>query len=187
MRYGHLEKGFSLWIIGAIPIGLMVFLGMPFMFNIMAGLSLFILFFAQLWPVYHIRKNYLTPLLDDCYPDETVWLRFTRDKIFVPQFVKKSTFGATKGIVYGEKADVLDEGDFPVKTLNGNPAVIQFDMINTTIDLKQNLARRFMKKRYNIEGGVDAYNLAINEGKVMLDAGKEKPKTKKRIRIRRKA
>ena len=122
----------------------------------------------MIWLPFQIRKNRLTPLLDEAYPDETVWLRFTKDKIFIPQFVRKSTFGVTKGLIYGEKADVLDDGDFPIKTLNGNPAVLQYDLINTTIDLKKSLARRFMKKRYNIENGVDGYNIARVGNKVMM-------------------
>lgn len=148
-------------------------LGMPFWYGLLIFISAFINFFAQLWPVIQIRKNRLMPLLDEAYPDETVWLRFTKDKIFIPQFVKKSTFGVTKGLIYGEKADILDDGDFPVKTLNGNPATITFDLMNTTIDLKKSLARRFMKKRYNVESGVDGYKLARVDGKVVLLDEKE--------------
>lgn len=168
MRYGHLEKGLSLWIIGMVPLAFMIYMGMPMVYKLAGGLTIFISFFAQMWPVYQIRKNRLTPLLDDAMPHETVWLRFTKDRIFVPQFVKKSAFGVTKGVIYGEKADVLDEGDFPIKTLNGNPAVITYDMINTTIDLKKSVARRFMKKRYKVENGIDGYNTARVGGKVMI-------------------
>ena len=124
MRYGHCEKGFTLWIISVFPLIFMIYMGMPFWYILLLWISVFISFFSILWPVFQIRKNRLTPLLDEAMPDETVWLRFTKDKIFIPQFVKKGTFGTTKGLIYGEKADVLDDGDFPVKTLNGNPAVI---------------------------------------------------------------
>lgn len=129
---------------------------------------------AIIWLPYHIRKNRLTPLLDDAAPYETVWLRFTKDKIFIPQFVKKGTFGVTKGLIYGEKADILDDGDFAVKTLNGNPAVITYDLVNTTIDLKKSLGRRIMKKRYNIESGVEGYNIARTGGKVVMIEEKQK-------------
>jgi len=168
MRYGHCEKALTVWILSLFPILIMVFLGMPFWYKLLVFISLFISFFAMIWLPFQIRKNRLTPLLDEAYPDETVWLRFTKDKIFIPQFVRKSTFGVTKGLIYGEKADVLDDGDFPIKTLNGNPAVLQYDLINTTIDLKKSLARRFMKKRYNIENGVDGYNIARVGNKVMM-------------------
>jgi len=189
MRYGHLEKGFSLWILSIIPLFMIMLMGMPFIYKLAVVLTTFLSFFAQLWPIHQIRKNRLTPLLDEAYPDETVWLRFTKDHIFIPQFVKKSTFGVTKGLIYGEKADVLDDGDFPVKTLNGNPAVITYDMMNTTIDLKKSLARRFMKKRYGIDGGVDGYNLARVSGKVMLNEPRkeeiEKRETKRKLQFRK--
>lgn len=167
MRYGHCEKGLSLWIISMVPLFFMCMFGMPFIYKICAGLIAFISFFAQLWPIIHIHKNRLTPLLDEAHPDETVWLRFTKDHIFVPQFVPKSTLGNTKGIIYGEKADVLDDGDFPIKTLNGNSGIIVYDLINTAIDLKKSLGRRIMKKRYNITSGVDGYILARKDGKIM--------------------
>ena len=168
MRYGHCEKGLTLWLISIVPLLLMVIYGMPFFYKLSAGIVAFISFFAQLWPTFQIYKNRLTPLLDEATPDETVWLRFTKDHVFVPQFVKKGTLGNTKGVIYGEKADILDDGDFPVKTLNGNSAIITYDLINTSIDLKKSLARRFMKKRYDVTGGVDGYKLAHKNGKVMM-------------------
>lgn len=173
MRYGNCEKAFSLYLISMVPLLLLLVLGMPFFYGLAVGLSAFVSFFAMLWLPLQIHKNRLTPLLDDAYPNETVWLRFTKDHIFIPQFVKKGTFGVTNGLIYGEKADVLDEGDFPVKTLNGNPAVIIYDMSNTTIDLRKTLSRKFMKKRYNIENGVEGYNLARVKGQVMGIANKK--------------
>lgn len=167
MRYGNCAKAFSLYVISLVPLLLILMLGMPFFYKLAVGLSSFISFFAMIWLPYQIRKNRLTPLMDDAFPDETVWLRFTKDRIFIPQFVKKGTFGVTNGLIYGEKADVLDEGDFPVKTLNGNPAVIIYDMVNTTIDLRKNISRKFMKKRYSIESGIEGYNIARVGGKVV--------------------
>ena len=159
MKFGHCEKSMMLWIISLMPILMMCMFGMPFFYELAAGLSVFISFFAQLWIIMHVHKYHLLPLLDEAAPNETVWLRTTKDHIFVPQFVPKGTLGNTKGLIYGEKADVLDDGDFPIKTLNGNPAIIQYDLINTSIDLRKSLARRFMKKRYNITSGVDGYNI----------------------------
>lgn len=173
MRFGHCEKSLCIYVMGIIPLVILVMVGMPFFYKVAVLISVFITFMSSLWLPMQIRKFRLTPLMDDAYPDETVWLRFTKDKIFIPQFVKKSTYGVTKGLIYGEKADVLDDGDFPVKTLNGNPAVIMYDMMNTTVDLKKSLARRFMKKRYNVEGGIDGYNLAMADGKVMLSDRKK--------------
>lgn len=169
MRYGHCEKGLTLWIISIVPILIVLMMGMPFFYKLAVGISVFIGFFAQLWVTSKVLQNRLTPLLDEAKPHETVWLRFTRDRIFIPQFVPKSIFGNTNGVIYGEKADVLDEGEFPVKTLNGNPAIIQYDLANTAIDLRRTLARRFMRKRYKIDGGVEAYKTARHAGKVMLD------------------
>lgn len=167
MRYGHCEKAVTLWLIAIIPTLILVMMGMPFFYKVATFVSWFISFSAVLWLPFQINKNRLNPLLDDAKPDETVWLRITKDQVFIPQFVKKSTLGLTKGLIYGEKADVLDDGDFPIKTLNGNPANIQYDIVNTTIDLKKSLARRVMMKRYNVKSGIDAYNIALREGKVM--------------------
>jgi len=157
-----------------VPLAFLIYIGMPFFYTIATAFTIFISFFAQMWPIHQVRKNRLTPLLDDAMPNETVWLRFTKDRIFIPQFVRKGIFGDTKGIIYGEKADQLDEGEFPIKTLNGNPAVLVYDMMNTTIDLRKSVSRRFMKKRYNIENGVEGYNIARRTGKVMMDESRQK-------------
>jgi hypothetical protein len=167
MRYGNCEKGLTLWIIGVVPLLMICMFGMPFMYKLCVGISVFITFFAQLWPISKILQYRLSPLLDEAKPHETVWLRFTKDHIFVPQFVPKGTLGNTKGLIYGEKADVLDDGDFPVKTLNGNSAIIQYDMINTAIDLRKSVGRRIMKKRFKIASGINGYNVAQRDGKIM--------------------
>jgi hypothetical protein len=150
--------------------------GMPFFYKLSVFISVFLGFFAQLWLILKVHQFRLTPLLDEAKPNETIWLRTTKDHVFIPQFVPKGTLGNTKGLIYGEKADVLDDGDFPIKTLNGNSAILMYDLINTSIDLKKSLSRRLMKKRFGIMSGVDGYNFYKQNGKVMMGDKKDDKK-----------
>uniref|UniRef100_A0A6M3M267 Uncharacterized protein n=1 Tax=viral metagenome TaxID=1070528 RepID=A0A6M3M267_9ZZZZ len=118
---------------------------------------------------YIIAKNQLRCAIDRCKPDETTWLRITKDHIIVPQFVDKGPYGQTKGVTYKQKADVIDDGSFPIRWLNGNPSILMYDLMNTNVDLKKSIARKKMKIRFGIRSGVEAYDKAKKEGQVLLN------------------
>jgi len=116
-----------------------------------------------------VAKYQLRAAIDKCKEDETTWCRVTKDRILAPQFVDKGPYGLNKGITYGDKADIIDDGSFPVKWLNGNPCVIMYDLMNTNIDLNKSVARKEMAKKFGIKSGVEGYMKARKEGKVLFD------------------
>lgn len=160
MRFGNQEISISIFIIGSAPMLLMILYHNDILVRIFSFFSLFFMFMGIGWINYIISRNRLSPLINRASPDETVWLRFTKDRIFIPQFVRKGPYGQTKGVVFREKADVLDDGDFPVKTLNGNPGIIVYDMMNTSVDLKKSVVRKQMSDIFNIRSGREGYKLA---------------------------
>jgi len=167
MRFGHQETSISIYIIGAAPLILVMLYHEDFLLRFLAFISLFFTLLALCWILFIISRTRVSPLINKASPDETVWLRITKDRIFIPQFVRKGPYGQTKGVVFGAKADVLDDGDFPVKTLNGNPALIMYDMMNTAVNLKKSVARKETGNIFNIKTGRDAYKLAKEKKKVI--------------------
>jgi hypothetical protein len=121
------------------------------------------------WMPYLITKNHLRPAIDKCGHNETTWLRITKDRIVLPQFADKGPYGQTKGVTFREKADVMDDGAFPIRWLNGNPGIIMYDMMNTNVDLNKSVARKLMKQEHGIRSGIEGYHKAKQDKKVMFD------------------
>ena len=168
-RFGSPEISILCWAVGLILMMIMIGMGMPLIYmTLMVAVMIFTLFGAA-WCPYYICKYKLRPAIDRCVPGETTWLRITKDHIIVPQFVNKGSYGQTKGVTFKDKADVLDDGEFAVKWLNGNPGVIMYDLMNTNVDLNKSVARKLMKKQYNIRTGIEGYERAKKEGKRIFD------------------
>lgn len=123
--------------------------------------------FSVSWLPYLVTKYHLRPGIDKCKANETTWARFTKDHIFMPQFVDKGGYGQTKGVTFKEKADVIDDGSFIVHWLNGNPCIIMYDLMNTSIDLNKSVARKLMRQKHKIRSGIEGYEKAKIEGKVI--------------------
>jgi len=85
----------------------------------------------------------------------------------MPQFAEKGPYGQTKGITFKEKADVIDDGNFGVRWLNGNPGIIMYDLMNTSADLNKSVARKKMKEEFGIRSGVEGYEIAKQEKEVL--------------------
>jgi len=115
-----------------------------------------------------ISRYQLRPGIDRCKSNETTWLRITKDRMIAPQFVEKGPYGQNKGVTHKEKADIIDDGSFNVKWLNGNSGVIMYDLINTNVDLNKSVARKLMQKKYNVRNGIEGYEKAKNDGEVMF-------------------
>jgi len=171
-RIGHSEISIVIWITSLMPLIFTWFLNPPMIYIILTFVSMFIGVFAISWLPFFISKYRLRPALDKCRENETTWCRVTKDRIIVPQFVDKGSYGQTKGITHKEKADIVDDGSFGCRWLNGNPAILMYDMMNTNIDLKKSVARKKMKEKYDVRTGVEAYRKAVDEGEVVFPKDK---------------
>lgn len=179
IRFGHSEYSILTWIVSIFPLFLVLFITPPFvgypamesyMFFLRALLILSVVIgiFAICWMPHLVAKYELRPQIDKCKRNETVWNRVTKDRIILTQFVDKGPYGQNKGVTYREKADIIDDGNFACRLLNGNPAVIMYDLMNTNVDLNKSVARKKMKEEYKVDSGIDAYKKARREGKVLL-------------------
>lgn len=166
IRIGHPEISVCIWIVSIIPIVIILFLNPPWFITMLVIVSILIGMFAITWLPYYVSKYRLRPAIDKCRENETTWCRVTKDHIVVPQFVNKGAYGANHGVAYKDKADIVDDGSFPCRWLNGNPTNIMYDMCNTSIDLRKSVARKLMKKKYGIKNGVEAYKKAVEEKQI---------------------
>jgi len=174
LKFGNREKSVAIFITGLIPILLAVWIAsmvvfregetIPIWFFALLLMGVMILFVSFIWILSKIGGNRLVPLIDPTEPDEIVVFRVTKDGIIIPLIAPKGTYGKAETICYGNDADFMDTSDFPYRTINGNPAMIVFDMLNTGLDLKRSVARKYMKK--HVVNGVDGYKIAKEKGKV---------------------
>lgn len=181
MRFGHLEKGSLLFVTGFMPFILLVIVNnlvrfpdgttIPYWYTLLIMMGCFIQFMGLFWIIAHVKKNQADVPLDPTAPEEVKVFRVTRDGIILLSFAPKGSTGKVETLAYGENVDFYDEGSFPLRTLDGSPAVLVFDMLNTVIDLKRTIGRKFMKKHG--ADGIDLYKKWEKEKKVLL-VGKEK-------------
>lgn len=160
-----------MYIISVIPliivIGYFNFYG-SILPAILVFFSIVIGMFSVAWLPMLVSKYQLRPAIDKIKKNETTWCRVTLDRTILPQFVDKGPYGQTRGVTHKEKADVIDDGEFPCKWLNGNPAIIMYDGLNTSIDLRKSVARKQMKIKFNVRNGIEAYNKAKKGGKTVV-------------------
>lgn len=166
-RMGHSEISVTVWIMSLMPLVFTWFLNPPIIYIILIIASMVIGAFAIAWMPYMVSRYHLRAAIDKCKENETTWFRVTKDRVLTTQFVDKGPYGQNKGVAHKEKADIVDDGAFPCRWLNGNPAVIMYDMVNTSIDLRRSVARKLMKKQYGVRNGIEAYEKAVDEGQVM--------------------
>ena len=169
IRFGHPEYGIGCWIVSVFCTLVILFLNPPMIIIILIIASIFFGAIGISWLPYIVAKNQLRPAIDRCKPDETTWLRITKDRIIAPQFVTKGPYGQSKGVTYKQKADIIDDGNFPVRWLNGNPGVIMYDLMNTNADLNKSVARKQMQKQHGIRNGIEAYELAKKQKEILND------------------
>ena len=169
IRIGNSEISIAVWITSIVPLIIIMMMNPPFLVMIMVFASIFIGIIAISWLPWLVGKYQLRPAIDKCGDNETTWCRVTKDRIIRPQFVDKGPYGQTKGVVNREKADVVDDGSFPCRWLNGNPSILMYDMMNTNIDLRKSVARKKIKFRWKVNNDIEAYTKAENEGKVMFN------------------
>jgi len=120
------------------------------------------------WINYYVSKNNLKPLIDRINPEtEEVWVRITKSKLLTFQVVKKGVYGQTKGMAQGKKSDVIDHGDFPIRLINGNSAILTYDEMGRNVNLDHAVAWKQLFKEQKVNTAEEAYNKAK---KVVADA-----------------
>ena len=167
MRFGNLEKGVFLYVSGMMPFLILIYINkiavfaegeqIPFWYSIIIMMGCFIQFMGIIWIVAKARGSRSYVFMDDANPEEVVVLRVTKDGIILPLFAPKGTYGKAETSCYGENADFMDDGEFPLRTINGNPAIITYDLLNTALDFKRSIARKQMTR--HVENGIEGYKL----------------------------
>lgn len=165
MRFGNLEKGLFIYVTGLMPFVILIYINkiavfkageqIPFWYSIMIIMSCFIQLMGLVWIIAKVRGTRAYVMMDDIAPDEIVDIRVTNDGIIIPTIARKGTSGKAETIHYGDNADIMDDGQFRLRLINGNPAIISFDMLNMAIDLRRSMTRKKMKM--HVENGPDAY------------------------------
>ena len=148
----------AIYIIGLIPF-LYIFTGpVHLIVRVMIIIGLVFTTFSIAWINYVISYNRLSPLINRISPEgQIVWLRITKDGLFVPQIAEKGPYGQTKGTTFKKKADVINKGDFPIRTLCGNNAIITWDKLSHNINPKEAVAWGKIFKKHKVDSGKDAY------------------------------
>lgn len=169
MKFGHCEKAIAIFLAGQIPylISFYIlanFVNDSFLILLLMLFGIFISFIAIIWLPLNIYKFRNRAMIDETAPEEVKVIRVTRDGIIIPMVAPKGMFGKIETMIYGKAADFNDSGDFPLRTLDGSPAVIVYDMINEVIDLRRSVAHKFM--RLHVKNGTDGYKHAKKQRKV---------------------
>lgn len=167
MRFGNREKAVFIYIMGLVPLLICIYINsmvvfregdrIPFWYSILIIFGAFITFMGLLWIISKISVSRVSPMIDDANPEEITAIRVTKDGVIIPLFAPKGSFGKIEVLAYGEDADFMDEAEFPLRTINGNPAIIVYDMLNTALDFKRSVARKYQKR--HVENGVDGYKI----------------------------
>jgi hypothetical protein len=158
---GQQTVSVMLYIIGLFCL-ILVFLGrLEFMQMFLIIISIVFTMFGLLWINYLVSYNRLGPLINRISPtNEIVWIRITKDKQLVFQIAKKGVYGQTKGVNFGKKADVIDKGDFPIRCLNGNNAMLTWDKISHNVNPDEAVAWKQLFKQHKVSSGKEAYKKA---------------------------
>jgi len=131
-------------------------------------------FIAMAIPNYKISKENLNWFIDKISnPDYMGWIRFTKNKKLRIQIVKCGPLGQTKGLAYGDKADVINTGDYTVTNSVGNQAIIINDLLSTNVNLNEALGLNLIQKHYGTIG-FNAYERCVDQDKLLF-------KTKKKL------
>ena len=167
MRFGNLEKGVFLFIVGMFPFWILVYINniahfregemIPFWYSLMIIIGVFMMFMGIVWIVLKVRGTRAYIMMDEIAPDEIVILRVTQDGILVPTVAPKGMYGKAETVFYGNDADIMDDGEFRLRLINGCPVIISYDLLNMAIDLRRSLARKYMRK--HVENGPEGYKL----------------------------
>ena len=155
---GYQEISAIIWMVGLVMFILCLMTNPPVLIIVLIFGGIIFMFFATLIPNYVISINQLQPLINKIRPENhVIWIRITKNKLLTFQIVKKGVYGQTKGIVHKHKSDVIDKGDFPISTINGNRAILVYDMSSNNVNPEHVVAWKKLFKKYGVTSAKDAY------------------------------
>jgi len=155
---GYQELSASVWIIGLLLFIFCLMIELPPIAILLIFAGIIFTFFSMMIPNYIISVNQLQPLINKIKPeDQVVWIRITKNKLLTFQVAKKGVYGQTKGIIHNHKADVIDKGDFPISTINGNRAILVYDMSSQNVNVEKTVAWKQLFKRYGTNSAKESY------------------------------
>ena len=158
---GQQSVSAMIYIVGLIPLVIAISGGMHIIPIFLIIISIVLTLFALVWILYLISYNRLGSLINRISPtNEVVWVRITKDKQLVFQVSKKGVYGQTKSVTYGKKSDVIDKGDFPIRLLNGNNAILTYDKLSHNVNADEAVAWKQLYKQHNVQSGEEAYTKA---------------------------
>jgi len=158
---GQQSVSVMLYIIGLVPLIIAISEPMHIIPIILIIVSIIFTLFALAWINYLVSYNRLGPLINRIKPEsEVVWVRITKDKLLTFHIAKKGVYGQTKGMTFNKKADVIDKGDFPIRTLSGNNAILTWDKISHNVNAEHTVAWKQLFKKHKVSSGEEAYRKA---------------------------
>ena len=155
---GYQEVSAMVYIIGLLLLVICLMMVPPAIVIVLIIGSIVFTFFSMMIPNYLISLNRLQPLINKIQPEnQVVWVRITKNGLLTFQVAKKGVYGQTKGIIHGYKADVIDKGDFPIRTICGNTGMLVFDMSSHNVNPQQAVGWKHLFKKHKVGTGKDAY------------------------------
>jgi hypothetical protein len=132
-------------------------------------MAILFFFISPAWINYIISKNELFLWTDRITnPNYIGWIRATKSKQLRSHIVENGPMGRTMGIANGEKADVINQGDYTVTLPNGNKAIIVDDRSSVNINLEQNKDWEMIQKHYHLVGST-AWKKAVDEKQTVFE------------------
>ena len=160
--FGHQEVSILCYLIGIFP--LIIILSAPGseFIKILVIFSLIFTLFGIVWINYLISYNDLGPAINRINPSkEIVWGDISKSNLFSFTIAKKGPYGQTKGLRHGQKADVIDKGDFPLRLKNGNPMILTHEMMSHNVNPKEAIGWKQLFKKHKVSTGEEAYKKAM--------------------------
>jgi hypothetical protein len=146
------------------------------------GMGIFLMAIGYILPCYQISRYNLNIFMDKLEQGFEGWLRFTKNRKFAPQIIKTGPLGQEKGVVSGYKADIINRGDFPVTLLNGNHAVIKYDLMSHNVNLNEVIGWALIVRKYGYLGST-AYKYALETNNTIKKEEPEKKEPEKDHKI----
>ena len=159
---GNQEASTMMFLIGLFALLFLLFIPfdppVPMLVKLIMVISIMFFAFAHVFLNWLISYNKLQPFINKINPErDKVWLRVTKGKLFTAQIVKNGAYGQTKGLMNEQKADVIDKGDFPLRLMNGNPAILVYDLMSHNANVDHAVGWKQLFKRQKVSSGKEAY------------------------------
>jgi len=139
--YLEIKAVFSMiaMIMIAIVLSQILFINMIFGFLLIVAIGL--IFMGDLIIGYQITRNHLKPLMDPIPANKELCILFTIGGMIDFVITRKRPLGKREFVYYSNlqrtmsEASVINDGSYPVRTINGNPGFIAHESYDMNVDL----------------------------------------------------